>query len=508
MTPARPLAASVAALGIAGVVGVPVPATAAPAPCERAERYAAQSGAELLRLNRLTLTAGGAGTSPAKASTPAPPPADRPGRNGKHTATDQAPEPAAASAATDQAAPPAGTEPAAPPAATGDVQAGPATDTVPPAGGTVRDVRIGEAKSALVAEAAPNSAAVTRMLNSSDGSPLSEPLLQKAPPANAEPARRDTSAAEAGPLLLGGGRLTGHARWLPGMACGTTTGEVTRATATLRAAQVRGVGDDVLVAVPDRWESVSTTALERSSVGVRTVATATVGARTFKLLDGAITVKVVRPPMLRTRMSTMDGGEVVYVPAVLEVSGDGIEGAELDTAGDSVDLTIRAGGASRRESRSLPTMDLSGGSPLTLPTIPGVAPLSDPKPEAAPVPGPGTHVRIALGDVRQATLGHSVAARVAAVKIAISAGGPESRQGYDAATGTLLDLELGLLESAAVAPEPTGGGVSGGVSGAGAGGGLPLTGPRVDLLAVGGVALVGLGAAAMVFGLRRRRFRA
>ena len=77
MTPARPLAASVAALGIAGVVGVPAPATAAPAPCERAERYAAQSGAELLRLNRLTLTTTGGDTGAAKATTPKPASDDR-----------------------------------------------------------------------------------------------------------------------------------------------------------------------------------------------------------------------------------------------------------------------------------------------------------------------------------------------------------------------------------------------------------------------------------------------
>jgi hypothetical protein len=66
---------------------------------------------------------------------------------------------------------------------------------------------------------------------------------------------------------------------------------------------------------------------------------------------------------------------------------------------------------------------------------------------------------------------------------------------------------MGVLESAAVAPEPIGDGVSGGVS-TGAGGGLPLTGPRIDLLAVGGVLLLVVGAAAMAFGIRKRRFRA
>jgi hypothetical protein len=35
-----------------------------------------------------------------------------------------------------------------------------------------------------------------------------------------------------------------------------------------------------------------------------------------------------------------------------------------------------------------------------------------------------------------------------------------------------------------------------------------VTGPRVDLLALGGAGLLVTGAAALVFGLRRRRFRA
>src|SRR3954471_21980992 len=55
MTPARPLAASVLALGFASSLTAPLPAFAAPAPCERAENYAAQSGAELLRVDRLEI---------------------------------------------------------------------------------------------------------------------------------------------------------------------------------------------------------------------------------------------------------------------------------------------------------------------------------------------------------------------------------------------------------------------------------------------------------------------
>ncbi|MCO8273356.1 hypothetical protein M1L60_22440 [Actinoplanes sp. TRM 88003] len=57
MTPARSLAASVVALGFAGALTAPQPALAAPAPCERAENFAAQSGAEMLRIDKLEVRA-------------------------------------------------------------------------------------------------------------------------------------------------------------------------------------------------------------------------------------------------------------------------------------------------------------------------------------------------------------------------------------------------------------------------------------------------------------------
>src|SRR4051812_49087351 len=55
MTPARSLAASVVALGVASSLTTALPASAAPAACQRAENYAAQSGAEILRIDRLEL---------------------------------------------------------------------------------------------------------------------------------------------------------------------------------------------------------------------------------------------------------------------------------------------------------------------------------------------------------------------------------------------------------------------------------------------------------------------
>ncbi|WP_433724008.1 hypothetical protein ACQP2Y_01985 [Actinoplanes sp. CA-051413] len=143
--------------------------------------------------------------------------------------------------------------------------------------------------------------------------------------------------------------------------------------------------------------------------------------------------------------------------------------------------------------------------PLPLPTIPGVPPIADPGQgtEAAPATGPGTTVTISLGDVRQAVSGHAIAAKATAMTIAITKG--PDRQAYaDSApnrTDVVLDLDMGLLEVAAVAPEPAAG-PSGVVSGDG--GGLPITGPRVDVLALAGVALLIAGAAALIFGMRGR----
>jgi LPXTG-motif cell wall-anchored protein len=135
-------------------------------------------------------------------------------------------------------------------------------------------------------------------------------------------------------------------------------------------------------------------------------------------------------------------------------------------------------------------------------------------------------VRISLGAVRQASQAHAVAAKAAAIKVAISVGsgsdsGPEV-QGHKGYRGSAIVAELGfgVLEAAAVAPEApvstdvpgsgvSGGGISGGgVSGggvSGAGGGLPVTGPQAGLIALGGAGLLVAGGAALVLTRRRRR---
>jgi hypothetical protein len=159
---------------------------------------------------------------------------------------------------------------------------------------------------------------------------------------------------------------------------------------------------------------------------------------------------------------------------------------------------------------SPPIGGLSSGSPLPGPTVPGLPSVGG-EDEATLVAGPGTRLRISLGDVRQAMSGHAVAARATTIKIALTQGPPsdQTKNGYGHSapnrSGVVMDLDVGVLEAAAVAPEPLRGAVQDAMSGDG--GGLPITGPRVDYLAIAGVALLVLGAAATVFGMRRGRPR-
>jgi hypothetical protein len=444
MTPARPLAVGVVTLGIASVVAAPVPAIAAPAPCERAERYAAQSGVELLRLNRLDLRPAGRDAQP------------------------------------------------------------------------ITDAGLGESKSALVTDANVASAAVTRMLdaqpgggngqggsgkthssaNGGDGQAvgvdLTDPLIQQAPPAHAKPTVRSTASGAAGPFTLGDGTLNSHARWSPGMACAAEEGEVTRAEAALGTATIVGDDDDALIAVPETISTRSTTALEGHGPVARSVAGGSLDVHRIELFGGAVHVTVKRPPALTASMSTQNGGEVRYVPAMVEVSGAGVDTPAPRHAGDDVEITVD--GTRPTESAApggplaslLPKAQLgrlTAGTSLPLPTVPGVPPIGA-KDEAAQVAGPGTILRISLGDVRQATAGHAVAARATAIKIAVTQrpGSGRTARGYGGRGGVVLDLDVCLLAAAAVAPEPAA--VGGGVEGvsAGAGSGPDLRPPGADLL--------------------------
>jgi hypothetical protein len=496
---------SVGALGAAGVLAVPLPVSAAPARCEQAERYAAQSASQILRINSV--------------------------RSGVAKTTD---DPSGTAKATGDAAPVA---------------------------------HVGDARSAMVGVTKVNSAAVARMLDVKDDETpdgVTTSLHQQAPPTNNEPAKRSISGVDVGPVSLGDGKLTAHARWEPGMACAETVGEVTRATARLSEAGVLADGEVPLVRVP-KVESKSTTELERDGQASTSVASAGLAVSGLELLGGAVKVEVLEAPSLRASMSTLEGGEVRYFPAVVQISGDGVETSRLDTAGDSVEITL--GGKTSAEGDSQPTTKpgtaSSAGAPepgvlsqspvvssplkaddgAPLPDVPDVPEVAEPTTESAPAVGTETTVTISLGDVRQASENHAIAARAVAMSVTIGEGTPAGRAQAGYGSGRMIDFDMGVMEAAAVAPEPgDGGGVSdggvpaggvsdGGLSGSGApdgglsasgapdgglsasgasdeksgsDGGLPITGPNANVIALSGLALIIAGAVALFLGRRSR----
>jgi hypothetical protein len=256
------------------------------------------------------------------------------------------------------------------------------------------------------------------------------------------------------------------------------------------------------------------------------VAAAAIDVTAFDLFDGAVHVKVMRPPVLTARMSTKDGGDISYVPAVVEVSGSGIRTTRLATPRDEFEVALSDEAGNSAESSAVE--DITGGAPLPLPAVIPDLPRLGGQDESAHAAGPGTRLRITLGKVRQATAGHAIAAKATAIRIAVTQaahdheaadptgaserGGHEhpGTDGYGGSTAdrgrVVLDLGVGLLEAAAVAPERPGGGIKGAVSAAGTGAGLPITGSPVALVAIGGAVLVILGTA-LAFGARRRRAR-
>ena len=610
MTPARSLAASVIALGFASSFTAPLPAYAAPAPCERAENYAAQSGAEMLRIDRLDLHStkdlerpaikSSAGpeqeSAKAKSSTdellgpasdltsgnfgdsgqgvtgfldgtsdllksitdggvkapngplsavgggaggqdegsggqggggPAPTD-DAGGRGGSGAAPEEssggqggggpAPEegsggPGGSGPASEEGSDGQGGGSRAPEESSGGQGGGGAA---PGGDASIGGVGLGEARTALIATARTNSAAVARMVDGKiDGKDsLTKPLVQLAPPTAGRGVSRSTPASTVGPLAFGSGDLDARAQWDAAMACGNTAGEAARSAASLGRVDLLRGDDGALVRVPGKLASLSTTALERRGSEPRTVASATVTAGRLTLANGKIKVQVLQAPTLTASMATGSGGAVQYRPAVVEVSGPGFKTKRLSAAGDSVNISL-GDDARSAESTSLgglPSLDgLLPGVPLPLPSVPGLPSLGAPDSESAPAAGDGTRVRISLGEVRQATKTHAIAAKVAAIKIAVSVGsgsdGPDrsdsrDHKGYGGHGGQTFAAELGIgvLEAAAVAPEAP---VSPGVSGSA--GGLPVTGPQAGLIAVGGASLLVAGGAALFLTRRRRR---
>ncbi|MEU4238854.1 hypothetical protein [Actinoplanes sp. NPDC026619] len=508
MTPARSLAASVVALGFAGTIAAPLPAQAAPAPCERAENYAAQSGAEALRIDKLEIRAGDRDAErPAtkeqteeqtEEGTAGKGAADRilgSGAAGIDPTADSGedadtlsegigilgeavldtvdpkgviprassqPFAAQSSAAQSSAAQSSATESAAarPSAAEPEsAVSGDDTDTGGQGGGgemddpktvTVREVGIGEARTALIGTSAVKSAAIARILDGKVSGKASwvKPAVQQAPPSHATATTRTTAGGQAGPLKLGAGELSAHARWDAGMACGGTDGEAARSQSAVRGATILGGAKTELVRVPEKLAGVSTTAVEGRGKSARSVASATVTAGRIELAGGRVKVRVLKPPSLVASMSASEGGEVRYEPTLIEVSGAGIATTRLSAAGQTAEFTLKPdrrateGGLLGSGLGDLGSGGLGTGSALPLPHIPGVPAVTMPpaiggkSPESASAAG-STRVRIALGELRKATKGQAVAARATAVTVSLEqVGAARDESGHDDQSGS------------------------------------------------------------------------
>ncbi|WP_436524578.1 hypothetical protein [Actinoplanes sp. HUAS TT8] len=364
----------------------------------------------------------------------------------------------------------------------------------------ISGVGVGDARSVMIADAPIKSAAAGMLLDGRvAGAPAAEQVLQQAPPSHTEPIEQHTGSKRFGPIQVGAGAMSAHARWNPAMGCAAVDGEISRSATRLDRMTLHGD----LIRVPEKLSSLSSTAVNGHGNGALAVASATVSAGRIELAGGKVQVRVLRAPTLRVSMSATTGGQVRYQPALVEVSGPGISRTRLSTGSDHVDVTV--GSVGRVTEAATVQVLPSSGSPL--PSIPGLPAPSggsgggSPVLESVPADGQAV-VRVSLGEVRQASKGHALAARATAIKVSVVAPSEQGRgqAGY-ASSAMVADLGIGVLEAAAVAPEQGKHAVESGVQS----GTLPVTGPRLAPMFVTGASLLVGGALALLLSARRRR---
>jgi hypothetical protein len=482
---ARSMAVSVVALGFAGAIAAPLPALARPG-CVQPGSHAAQSGTQLLRINRLEWGS---------------PSSSNDSSNGLSGESFSAPAGGAA----------------------GEESGGQGgwSGAVPEASRAVGGVGLGDARSVLIAKGEIKSAAAARALDGrvSGSSSRNDLVVQQAPPTNKKAAGQQLEAKRFGPLRTGSGALSAHARWNDGLACASATGAASIAKAQLNQVTLTGGGNQSLIRVPETISGTSSTGLRHRDGQPEAISTATLDAGKLALADGEVRIRVLRAATLRVSMSATGRSEAAYEPAAVEVTERDGKRVVLDTAGDYKEITLS------EESTLLESLPgrLDETGPLPLPSISGLPVVRDLESTPATSATNETKLRISIGAARQATKGKAIAARATAIKISLVRGdGTRTKSGY--ATAVMADLGLGMLEGAAVAPRHDAGAVSSGVSaggapngssegsladsggGAGAGAaGLPITGPGTVSLLVAGFSMVIGGMCVLVLSVRRHR---
>ena len=362
---------------------------------------------------------------------------------------------------------------------------------------------------------------------------LGEHVYQQAPPPDANGLSRHIAGADLGVLSLGAGSLSAHATWQDASHCAPGSGlDAGSSASTARLDVLPTAGGRALL----RIGALETdTAVGVASVGGRPAAVSTatgsvVSIEIFGGTAGAVSVQVVSQPTLQVVAGATR--TVSYRAPVLRVAALGRQAVDLSSAGSHTDVVIAnptvnaaahtltggTGGASpvsdavRALVGSLPVPALS-----SLLNEPGRLPVSLNGSTYHPGGDQSVVLRLSLGDLTKQTTSTGIHATAASIRIQLLL-----RTGGYADT-TLLDVALCALDAAAAAPAGNGGygssgpsgspgsygGGYGGVSGHGNGGtgggaSLPVTGGRISIVVMAGIALL-MGGRFLLVASRRRR---
>ena len=410
--------------------------------------------------------------------------------------------------------------------------------------GPVADVTLVSTKSGMNALTPVNSAAAARLLDAKlfgvplPPGPLTQTVSQQAPPSNDSPATASVLAKNLGLLKVGAGDLSAHATWKNGMACGKEQGQNTDASAEIANATVLpGLRKGTGLVHTSLLSSATQTGLAKEGDQVFSVARASVGIAEITLFAGsrsAIKIEVIKPPTLAVGTAgTEESATVDYTAPILKITGPGNISQQINSPGDTVELGIPSSlplVGKAQELAKAEGLPLLGDIPLdgllgdlnkpdatakadkgamslpglpALPDVPDLPPAADiigGAPESLPVVGSGalSLLRLTIGDVEKEVTDRAVRAEAASLRLEVLAG-------HQKKTKSVIDVGLGLLSAAAVAPAPEAKPVppvaqppSGG------GGGLPVTGVNVGVIAGVGIVLLAGGGAMLIVGRRRR----
>jgi hypothetical protein len=407
--------------------------------------------------------------------------------------------------------------------------------------GPVADVTLVSTKSGMNALNPVNSAAAARLLDAKlfgvhlPPGPLTQTVSQKAPPSNDSPATASVLAKNLGLLKIGAGDLSAHATWKKGMACGKEQGQNTDASAEIANATVLPGKDTGLVRT-SLLSSATQTGLAKKGDQVFSVARASVGIAEITLFAGsrsAIKIEVIKPPTLAVGTAGTEASATVdYTAPILKITGPGNISQQINSPGDTVELGIPSSlplVGKAQELAKAEGLPLLGDTPLdgllgdlnkpdatakadkgamslpglpALPDVPDLPPAADiigGAPESLPVVGSGalSLLRLTIGDVEKEVTDRAVRAEAASLRLEVLAG-------HESKTKSVIDVGLGLLSAAAVAPAPEVPVPPVAQPPSGGGGGLPVTGVNVGVIAGVGIVLLAGGGAMLIVGRRRR----